>query len=264
MHIHTLRRGFLPLAVLAGLAACDSPTEELPPPRVQVAASVRSVVAGNTLQVTATVTEEDGTASTRRVSWESSNGSVATVSNSGLVTGVAAGDARITASVGGSSAALDVHVMPAAKSTTPPSTFLSFASTPGDWVGGGQTQRYNFSTGSWTATASPNRNEIHVSYDGGISTWWHLDLSAPQGQALAVGTYENATRWPFQASTAPGLSFTGSGRGCNTSRGRFVIHDLAIDPQGQVHRLHATFRQHCEGGASYLDGEINILQYPWR
>lgn len=264
MHIPTLRRGVLPLAVLAAFAACESPTEELPPPSIQVAAPMRAMVAGNTLQVTATVTETDGRASTRQVQWESSNSGIATVSNSGLVTGVAAGDARITANVGGSSAALDVHVMPAAKSTTPPSTFLAFTSTPGDWVGAGQTQRYNFSTGSWTATASPNRNELHVSYDGGISTWWHLDLSALQGQPLAVGTYENATRWPFQQATVPGLSFTGSGRGCNTVRGRFTIHDIAIDPQGQVHRLHATFRQHCEGGQSYLDGEINILQYPWR
>ena len=102
----------------------------------------------------------------------------------------------------------------------------------------------------------------HLSYFGAGN--WNLALAAPQGQRLKVGTYEGATRWPFQAATVPGLSFYGQGRGCNTVTGRFVIHDIAIDHEGRVHRLHVTFRQHCEGGSAYGDGEAAVLQFPMR
>lgn len=64
-------------------------------------------VTGQTQQLTATLTPST---STDTVSWESSNTSVATVSDSGLVTGVALGNATITATAGSVSATCSVAI----------------------------------------------------------------------------------------------------------------------------------------------------------
>jgi hypothetical protein len=245
-------------------AACDSPTEELPPPTVALTAPTRTVAAGTPLQVSATVTEASGKASTRKITWESSDPAIAAVDASGRVTANESGPVTITASVGGTSDTLHVTAMRAPNPGGPQSTFLAFSSTPGDYIGQGQTVGYGLSSGSWNATTAAGRREVHIRYDGGGLNWWYLEFAAPQSQGLKVGTYQGAARWPFQPATSPGLSFSGNGRGCNTLTGRFVIHDIAIDHEGKLHRLHATFRQHCEGGASYLDGEVAILQQPLR
>ena len=72
---------------------------------VTVAPSSASIQAGGTVQLTAT-TKPSGTA----VTWASSNSSVATVSAAGLVTGVAAGSATITASAGTKSGSSSITV----------------------------------------------------------------------------------------------------------------------------------------------------------
>ncbi len=147
------------------------------------------------------------------------------------------------------------------------STFLSFRSSPGDYIGQGQTQRYAAADGSWRVEARPSPSgfgvsEIRVFFDGG--DWWWLDLAAPKGRELAPGTYTNATRWPFQAPTQPGLSFSGNGRGCNKLTGQFTIHELVLGPGNRVDRFHATFQQHCEGAPPALVGEVGLLANPWR
>lgn len=65
---------------------------------------------GNTLQLTATVKPDD--ASYPTVSWTSSNNSIATVNNSGLVTCKGYGDATITATADGKSATCKVTLDP--------------------------------------------------------------------------------------------------------------------------------------------------------
>ncbi len=234
-----LARGTLPLAALLSFTACESPTEERPPPAIVLTVPTQTVTAGSTLQVSATVTETDGSASTRRIQWQS-------------------------ASVGGTTQSVEITVMRAPNPGGPQSTFLRYTSTPGDWIGQGQTANYTVNSGTWTATIAPNRREALVRFDAGGATWWDVRLAAPQGQTLEVGTYQNATRWPFQAPTSPGLSFSGSGRGCNTLTGQFTIHDIAVDHEGNLHRFHVTFRQHCEGGSTYLDGEVAVLLRPLR
>ena len=75
------------------------------------------VAAGSTVQLTATPKDSAGTAlSGRTVSWASSNGGVATVSGAGVVTGVTAGAATITATSEGKSGTATVTV------TAPPTT----------------------------------------------------------------------------------------------------------------------------------------------
>jgi hypothetical protein len=247
--------------VLLALAACGgNPVEERARPRVEIVAPIGSVVAGNALQLEVSVTEADGRASTGPVEWRSSDPSVAAVSGGGRVTGIRHGGATITARVDGAAQDFILMVLPPARATTPTSTFLRIASTPGDWVGQGLTRHHDFYGGNWSASAGRERDEVLIRYSS-ANAWWDLELAAPRGQVLAEGSYENATGTQTEA---PGLSFSGTGRGCNTVRGRFTIHDIAIGPGGEVHRLHATFRQHCGDVESYLDGEINIAQYPWR
>jgi uncharacterized protein YjdB len=69
---------------------------------ITVTPSTPSVVAGNTLQMIATGSYDDG--STKNISgtatWTTSDSSVATISSSGLLTGVATGTATITATSG--------------------------------------------------------------------------------------------------------------------------------------------------------------------
>lgn len=266
MHAVTrLSRGVLPIILFAFAACSDTLTGERPPPTIVLTAPTRTVSAGSTLQLSATVTEADGSSSTRRVQWESSDRAVATVNESGLVTGVNGGVTTITAMVGGASATLDLTGMRAPTPGGPQSTFLSYVSQPGDYIGGGRTARYTLSSGTWTAVSTKQYGSgVSIRFDAGAGTWWEANFATPKGQVLAVGTYEGATRYPFHEGTSPGLSFYGSGVGCSTVTGRFVIRDIAIDHEGKVHRLHASFRQHCEGGPSYLDGEVAVLMQPLR
>jgi hypothetical protein len=134
---------------------------------------------------------------------------------------------------------------------TSTSTSLTFVSDPGDYIGQGVTRTWYPSDGEFTAFASPGH--VQVGFNGGTD-WWYLIFAAPEGHQLQPGTYEGAAR--FQSATSPGLDVFGSGRGCNQVTGRFVIHELAVAPDGSVLRFVADFEQHCEGGAPALRGTI--------
>jgi uncharacterized protein YjdB len=97
----------------------------VPVASVTVSPAAASVSVGATTQLTATPKDANGTAlSGRVVTWGTSNPAVATVSPSGLVTGVAVGAATITATSEGQSgtAALTVTNVPVASVTVSPAT----------------------------------------------------------------------------------------------------------------------------------------------
>ena len=81
-----------------------------------VAAAAPSVMAGQTDQLTATATYPDGTTGdvTSLATWSSDAPAVATVSSTGLVTGVTAGIAHISATLSGHTASAPVAVTPVA------------------------------------------------------------------------------------------------------------------------------------------------------
>jgi len=115
-------------------------------------------------------------------------------------------------------------------------TLLSFLSSPYSWVGGGE-----------TISAGPD-NGFEIGVQGDPFTmlefrviepwtpdgwrWWYLRLAAPEGANLSVGSYANATRWPFQETTAPGLDFSGNGRGNNRLTGSFNILESNVADDG--------------------------------
>ncbi|MDQ6946393.1 MAG: thrombospondin type 3 repeat-containing protein, partial [Actinomycetota bacterium] len=132
-------------------------------------------------------------------------------------------------------------------------TSLTFRSDAGDYIGGGITQTWYPSDGSFTT--SHNTGLVTVSFNGGPASW-DLDFKAPSGAELTPGPYEGVTRYPFQSPAKPGLSVSGSGRGCNTLTGRFDVLEAVYGSDGSVQRFAADFEQHCEGGAPALRGSV--------
>ena len=97
----------------------------VPVASVTVSPTAAGVTVGATTQLTATPKDANGTAlSGRVVTWATSNAAAATVSASGLVTGVAAGSATITATSEGQSgtSAITVTNVPVASVTVSPAT----------------------------------------------------------------------------------------------------------------------------------------------
>jgi hypothetical protein len=140
--------------------------------------------------------------------------------------------------------------------------YFSFVSDTGDGIGQGWTVLHETPTSTITPIAQtgpePTRTaRLNIVGSDGVGTLnWILTLVAPQGQVLAPGTYLNATRWPFQEPTVPGLDFSGDGRGCNTLSGQFTISAITFGAGNQLDRLQATFEQHCNGMGPALRGTI--------
>ena len=97
----------------------------VPVASVSVTPASASLSTGRTTQLTATPRDASGNPlSGRAVSWTTSNGAVATVSSSGLVTGAAAGSATITATSEGQigTSAITVTSVPVASVTVSPAS----------------------------------------------------------------------------------------------------------------------------------------------
>jgi hypothetical protein len=133
-------------------------------------------------------------------------------------------------------------------------TALFFESQAGDYIGAGQTHTYTPADGIF---------EVRRNYDQGVgftvrssnySFWWYLDLAGAGSIPLAVGSYPAAKRYPFTVGN--GLSFSGSGRGCNELTGRFEVLEVALAADGTVLRFAADFEQHCEDANPGLFGAI--------
>src|SRR5205085_887096 len=114
---------FGPLSSIASGKTAPRGSVPAPVASVVLSPATVSVVAGSTAQLTATPKDSAGTAlSGRTVSWASGNGGVATVSGAGVVTGVAAGAATITATSEGKSGTATVTVTASPTTVTNPGT----------------------------------------------------------------------------------------------------------------------------------------------
>ena len=146
-----------------------------------------------------------------------------------------------------------------------PTTFFSYESGPGDYIGQGRSETTTLSGMRFLARQTPNRPGVSISMlsTGSPFKFWSADFSAASGDRLKPGTYAGATRHGFN-SGVPGLDVSGNGAGCNTLRGSFIVLEANYGPSGEVLRFHATFEQHCEGATPALRGEIMIAADPWR
>ena len=130
-------------------------------------------------------------------------------------------------------------------------TYFSYASQPGDYIGQGQTATLTAPT---QFAIGGTAGSVSFSADTGTE-WWDVTLAAPRGQQLTTGIYENAARAPFN-EYQPGLSVSSTGRGCNTTKGRFTVFAISADTSGRITSLDAEFTQFCEGGAAALTGVV--------
>jgi hypothetical protein len=170
-HVNLTRLALIVVTLAVSWSCGSSSNSSTPAPsaatvsavNVSGVASLSSI--GQTIQLTATATLSDGTTQnvTAKATWQSSNSGVATVSSSGLMTGVASGTVTITATYQGKAGT-------ATTTTTPP------PSTPG---------------------ASP-RGSMSATIDG---TRWDaviISAAAISGGVLRVGGQDSKTT-PFVA-----------------------------------------------------------------
>lgn len=102
-------------------------------------------------------------------------------------------------------------------------SLLFFDSGPDDYIGEGLTQLATDPDATFTASRT-NDDGVRLTVGSEESpSSWRLEFAAAGGVPLAAGTYEGATRWPFNEATAPGLSVHGHGRGCNKSDRKSVV-----------------------------------------
>src|SRR6266516_1475390 len=120
-------------ATSEGKSGTSAITVQVPVASVSVSPTAATILVGGTQQLTATPLDADGNPlSGRTVTWVSSNTAVATVSASGLVTGVAPGSATITATSEGKSGTATITVNPppvATVTVSPASASIRVGST---------------------------------------------------------------------------------------------------------------------------------------
>jgi Fibronectin type III domain len=134
-------------------------------------------------------------------------------------------------------------------------TRIEMTSDPGDYIGQGLA--WSYTPANSNIWFSGNRGHAGFSIDGADGSWWDADFVPGQGDILVVGSYPNATRYPFNG-TGPGLSISGNARGCNTLRGSFDVTWVDYATDGRMRSFGATFVQHCEGGTPALRGTVEF------
>jgi hypothetical protein len=164
---------------------------------------------------------------------------------------------------------------PSSPSALPQQSILTFASQPGDWIGGGRTYRFTSDNATFRhAIDPPYRGSILVTVlSDDRQSHWTIALQAPGGQELQVGSYERAEAWtPALPGNRPRFSLLGDGRSCGASEGGFVIKQLAYEGTVMIStgatvpvidRLHVLFEQRCTAtSAPGLTGEVSFIATP--
>jgi hypothetical protein len=174
-------------------------------------------------------------------------------------------------------AALALTVVTAGASASPSqleqSGELTMTSDSGDYIGQGLAYSYATPANVFFGTVRSwygenNMVSVTMRTDAASTDYWILQFAAAPGETLTPGTYSGAARVGSQAVGEPGLDVFGMGRGCNTLTGSytltgsFTVSDAVFGPYGYVQSFHATFEQHCEGGAPALRGEVSVSNPP--
>ena len=134
----------------------------------------------------------------------------------------------------------------------PPPTSVSLTSDAGDPIGAGRSYSYTNADAQITVTSQAARFTIAIKGD----EYWNGEFELPDTHTeLQPGTYENLTRHAFHDPAVGGLSWTGEGRGCNTSSGRLVIDSVTYDGT-TLTEIELEFEQTCVGSTGALRGEI--------
>src|ERR1700722_12608203 len=126
------------------------------------------------------------------------------------------------------------------------SNLVLFVSASGDYIGEGSTY---VTTNTNNFSFSGSTGGIQVGAFGFGFTF------TPGSATLGVGTYNWATRWPFNGG-GYGIDISGNGRGCNNECGMFQILEFHTDTNGNVDHLWMTYSNDCECTMAPMTGEI--------
>ncbi len=78
-----------------------------------------------------------------------------------------------------------------------------------------------------------------------VAPTFNPQTNSETGNLLQVRVYENATRFPFNSPTRPGMNFSGGGKGNNKLGGWFQVHEVEYDGSS-IQKLAIDFRQFDE------------------
>ena len=182
-------RGFLVLAMTFAACSGGGDTSVLPPTSVLtsvvISAPAQSLVAGQTLQLSASPKDQNGGVIAATVSWTTSSASVAAVNGSGLVSALAAGTVTVTAtaSAGGKSVSASTLITITAAPPVPVLTSVSISAPSTSLLVGATVQ----------LTAAPkdqNGNAIAAAVTWSSSAAAIASVNASTGliTAVSVGT----------------------------------------------------------------------------
>jgi hypothetical protein len=135
-------------------------------------------------------------------------------------------------------------------------TFILLDSEPGEYVGQGIRRLLTTDDGRIRVTRNYLQG-VSVEFET-ESNRYNLYFVGSYGAQLAVGAYENATRFPFQESAEPGMDVSAEGRGCSTLTGRFDVLELVYGSHGEVEVFSVDFEQYCDGSKSALFGSVRF------
>lgn len=172
---------------------------------VSVSPSSHTLSLGSTVTLAATVRDSSGNALTdRSISWTTSNASIATVSGSGAVTGIASGTVTVTATAEGHSASASITVptvtpAPVATITVSPTTATIGIGATAQLVATLRDASNNILTGRTVTWSSSNGGVAFVSATGLVS-------GIGAGSATVTATSEGRTATAAVTVPAPATS----------------------------------------------------------
>jgi hypothetical protein len=133
---------------------------------------------------------------------------------------------------------------------------LYYTSSPGSWIGQGQTVTFTSPATAFSASRiGHSNNGVRLSFDDNTDKYY-LELIGP-GQTLpTVGLYPDAAQYPFNGSSA-GLFFYGNYRADNTNTGYFKVLQADCDISGNIVSFAVDFKQYDEGEtANWVSGSF--------
>jgi hypothetical protein len=152
-------------------------------------------------------------------------------------------------------------LVPGAAQASSANDFMTINSQPGDPLLNGGQRNYTPVDTLFDARLEPAPNEVVVSvYQPTTGENWLVELAAPLGSSLAIGTYADAVRPDLRGSGQPGLAIIPNGAYCDQVSGTFTVLDAALGPQTYVQTIHATFTQYCNGATAPLQGEVLVMK----
>ncbi len=130
----------------------------------------------------------------------------------------------------------------------------SYFDAPGGFLASGTPELSDKTNATFHTFSSSSYFGVYTSGDINFRSS-SVQFSAPTGQQLHTGTYENAQEFPSPG--VPGLRMDVSANRCAAAPSRFVVEQIEFDGNGVVDRFAASFEQVCSSArTSPLFGEV--------